>query len=374
MRVQVAAQATLTAHRSPLTNNGTNCREHMKGAEMRIWSHATSRRTLLTSGAALGLSVMAPHVSRGQSKVRLKLAMASQPTNPIGIRSMEAIKRISEETNGDVTIQLFGSGQLGAEPDVLNQVRMGAVDMFNVSTVILSTVVPQSSISGVGFAFRSYDDVWKAMDGDLGAYIRSQMGQANLVGFHRIWDFGFRQLTSASKPIKTPADLVGFKIRVPSGPLWTSLFKALGAAPTTVQIAEVYSALRTGLIDGTDLPLLTMTEFKIPEVQKCVSLTNHMWDGPWMLANKGTWERLPPSVTAVIEKHFNASALDQREDVRKYDQAWLGRGKDNGLTIVEADGKAFRAKLQAAGFYADWKQKFGADSWSTLEKYSGGGV
>jgi TRAP-type C4-dicarboxylate transport system substrate-binding protein len=99
-----------------------------------------------------------------------------------------------------------------------------------------------------------------------------------------------------------------------------------------------------------------------------------MWDGPWMLANKGTWERLPPSVTAVIEKHFNASALDQREDVRKYDQAWLGRGKDNGLTIVEADGKAFRAKLQAAGFYADWKQKFGADAWSTLEKYSGGGV
>jgi len=336
-------------------------------------SHGTSRRAILVGGASLGLSVMAPRVARA-AKVNLKLAMASQPTNPIGIRSMEAIKRISDETNGDVTIQLFASGQLGAEPDVLNQVRTGAIDMFNVSTVILSILIPQSSISGVGFAFRSYDDVWKAMDGDLGAYIRGQMTRVNLVGLQRIWDFGFRNLTSASKSIRTPADLEGFKIRVPSGPLWTSLFKALGAAPTTVQIAEVYSALRTGLIDGTDLPLLTMTEFKIPEVQKYVSLTRHMWDGPWMLANKGTWDRLGPSVTSVIEMHFNQAALDQREDVRKYDENWVARSKDLGLTVVEADSKAFRAKLQAAGFYQDWKQKFGAEAWSTLQKYSGEGV
>src|SRR6476646_6182789 len=158
---------------------------------MRTLSHGTSRRAILVGGASLGLSVMAPRVARA-AKVNLKLAMASQPTNPIGIRSMEAIKRISDETNGDVTIQLFASGQLGAEPDVLNQVRTGAIDMFNVSTVILSILIPQSSISGVGFAFRSYDDVWKAMDGDLGAYIRGQMTRVNLVGLQRIWDFGFR--------------------------------------------------------------------------------------------------------------------------------------------------------------------------------------
>jgi TRAP-type C4-dicarboxylate transport system substrate-binding protein len=200
------------------------------------------------------------------------------------------------------------------------------------------------------------------------------MGKANLVGLPKIMDFGFRHLTSTSKQIRTPADLENFKIRVPSGPLWTSLFKAFGAAPTTVQIAEVYSALRTGLIDGTDLPLLTMAEFKVPEVQKYVSLTRHMWDGPWMLANKGVWEKLPQPVTEVIVKHFNQAADDQREDVRKYDENFLAQSKNSGLTILEVDSQAFRAKLQATGFYAEWKQKFGAESWTVLEKYAGEGV
>ena len=333
-------------------------------------SSGINRRAALAGAVGLGLSVAAPRLSKGAGKVNLKLAMASQITNPIGLRSAEAIKRIQDETGGDVQIRLFANGQLGAEPDVLNQVRTGAVDMFNVSTVILSTVVPQSSISGVGFAFGSYDDVWKAMDGELGAYVRSQMGRANLVGFERIWDFGFRHLTSTSKQIRMPADLEGFKICVPSGPLWTSLFKALGAAPTTVQIAEVYSALRTGLIDGTDLPLLTMAEFKIPEVQKNLSLTRHMWDGPWMLANKQVWERLPQPLTAIIEKHFNASALDQREDVRIYDEKFLSSGKQTGLTVIDIDNGPFRAKLQASGFYAEWKERFGNQAWSVFEKYT----
>jgi tripartite ATP-independent transporter DctP family solute receptor len=333
-----------------------------------------NRRGLLKGSAALATAIFAPALARGASKINLKFAMASQLSNPIGIRSQEAIKRILEQTDGDVQIQLFPNGQLGAEPDVLKQVRMGAVDMFNVSSVILSTVVPPSSISGVGFAFKSYADVWKAMDGDLGAYVRGQMGRANLVGLPKVMDFGFRHLTSTSKQIRTPGDLENFKIRVPSGPLWTSLFKAFGAAPTTVQIAEVYSALRTGLIDGTDLPLLTMAEFKVPEVQKYVSLTRHMWDGPWTLVNKGVWEKLPGSVTEVIEMNFNQAADDQREDVRKYDENFLAQSKSSGLTVLDVDSREFRKKLQTSGFYADWKQRFGPEAWTVLEKYAGEGV
>jgi TRAP-type transport system periplasmic protein len=342
---------------------------------MRTSPGALSRRNLLARVAgSLAASIAAPAISLGAGKINLKLAMASQASNPIGIRSQEAINRVAEQTNGDVQIQLFPSGQLGAEPDVLKQVRMGAVDMFNVSSIILSTVVPQSSISGVGFAFKSYADVWKAMDGELGAYIRAQMTRANLVGLPKIMDFGFRHLTSTSKPIHTPADLENFKIRVPSGPLWTSLFKAFGAAPTTVQIAEVYSALRTGLIDGTDLPLLTMAEFKVPEVQKYVSLTRHMWDGPWTLVNKGVWDKLPRSATDVIEKNFNQAADDQREDVRKYDEKFLATSKSSGLTVLDVDSEAFRAKLHGSGFYAEWKQRFGADAWAILDKYTSVGT
>jgi tripartite ATP-independent transporter DctP family solute receptor len=332
---------------------------------------SASRRDVLIGGVALGAAVAAPLVARGAPKYKLKYAMASRVTNPVGIRTREAIKRIAEETNGEVEIQFFPNGQLGAEPDVLSQTRSGAVDLFNVSTVILSTVVPKSSISGVGFAFHSYDQVWPAMDGDLGAFIRSEILKANLVGMSAIMDFGFRHLTSNSKPIKGPADLEGFKIRVPFGPLWTSLFNALGASPTTVNIAEVYSGLRTGLIDGTDLPLLTMQDFKIPEVQKYLSLTSHMWDGPWTLANRTMWEALPVPIAQVLEKNFNKAALDQREDVRKFDAEFMAQSKKGGMVVLEVDGQPFRQKLQAAGFYTDWRSKFGEEPWSILEKYAG---
>ena len=102
------------------------------------------------------------------------------------------------------------------------------------STLILATLVPAASINGLGFIFPDYDAVWKAMDGELGAYIRSQIAKAGLVPFEKIWDNGFRQITTSTKPINTPDDLKGFKIRVPVSPLWTSLFKALEAAPAKV--------------------------------------------------------------------------------------------------------------------------------------------
>jgi len=185
-----------------------------------------------------------------------------------------------------------------------------------------------------------------------------------------VLDYGFRHMTATAKSIRTPQDLVGFKMRVPPGPLWTSLFKALGAAPTTIPIAEVYTALRTGVIDGTDLPLLTgVLDLKIHEVQKFISLTSHMWDGPWMLANKTMWDGLPKSHAAIVQKHLYQAAVEQRADVAAFDKDFTSKPHP-GLTIVKADSNAFRQKLVAAGFYTEWKAKFGPEVWALLEKYS----
>src|ERR1700730_12606369 len=185
-----------------------------------------SRRTFLQATAAPAFVGFATHARAAE--FNLKLAHNQPTTHPSHIRSAEAVERVRAETGGKVELQIFPSSQLGSDTDTRSQLRSGAVDFFFLSPIILSTLVAKASINGVAFAFPDYDTVWKTMDGPLGAFVSNEVSKANLVIVGRIWDKGFRQITTSNKPIRGPEDLKGFKIRVPVSPLWTSLFKALG--------------------------------------------------------------------------------------------------------------------------------------------------
>ena len=154
----------------------------------------------------------------------------------MNIRAREMAAAIKQETNGGFDLQIFPSSQLGSDTDTLSQIRSGGVEFFTLSGLILSTLVPAASINGMGFAFPDYDTVWKAMDGDLGAYIRAQIAKANLIAMERIWDNGFRQTTTSTKPVQTPDDFRGMKLRVPVSPLWTSMFQGFGCVARLDQL------------------------------------------------------------------------------------------------------------------------------------------
>jgi TRAP-type transport system periplasmic protein len=324
-----------------------------------------NRRTLL-AGAALPLFAIGSPRARA-AEFSLKLANNSPATHPQTIRQLEAADRIKAATNGAVEIQVFPNNQLGSDTDMLSQLRSGAIDYFMMSGLILSTLVPPASINGIGFAFNDYGTVWKAMDGRLGAYIRSEIEKRGLNVMDRIWDNGFRQITSSSHPIKEPADLKAFKIRVPVSPLWTSMFQALGAAPISINFAEVYSALQTRIAEGEENPLAIIETAKLYEVQKYVSMTDHMWDGFWMLGNRESFSGLPADAQTIVARELNRSALDERADIAKLNASVVDDLKSKGLTFVEADKPAFRDALKTAGFYADWKKKYGEEAWATLE-------
>jgi tripartite ATP-independent transporter DctP family solute receptor len=254
---------------------------------------------------------------------------------------------------------------------MLSQIRTGGIQFFTLSGLILSTLVPAASISGIGFAFPDYDAVWKAMDGDLGKFIRAEIAKANLVAMDKIWDNGFRQITSSSKPIVTADDLKGFKIRVPVSPLWTSMFKALEAAPASINFSEVYSALQTKVVDGQENPLAIISTAKLNEVQKYCSLTNHMWDGFWFLANKAAWDKLPADLREICAKHINAAGMNERTDVAALNANLQKDLAAKGMVFNAARSDTFRNKLRAGGFYAEWKAKYGNEAWALLEKQSG---
>src|SRR5215471_11183328 len=232
-------------------------------------------------------------------------------THPLNVYARKAVEAIKQETNGRFELQLFPNNQLGGDTDMFSQLRSGAMECFTLSGVnVLSTILPSAAIYGVGFAFPNYNTLWGALDGKFGDYLRTQITtKTGLVVMDKIWDNGFRQITTSTKPIVTPADLQGFKIRVPVSALWTSLFKSLGASPTSINFAEVYSALQTKVVDAQENPPAIISAAKLYEVQKYCSLTNHMWDGWWFLINRRAWQGVPRDVQEIVAKNVNAAAL-----------------------------------------------------------------
>src|SRR5215208_4602760 len=333
-----------------------------------------SRRRLLTVGstAFAGAVVGAPFIVRAQqAEFTYKYANNLPDTHPMNARAREMAQAIKAETNGRFELQIFPTSQLGSDTDTLSQVRAGGVEFFTLSGLILSTLVPAASINGIGFAFPDYATVWKAMDGELGAYVRQQIAKANLVAMDKIWDNGFRQTTSSTKPINAPDELKGFKIRVPVSPLWTSMYKAFDSAPTSINFNEVYTALQTKVVDGQENPLAIISTAKLNEVQKYCSLTNHMWDGFWFLANRRAWEKIPADMRAIVAKNINAAGVKEREDVAKLNAGLQQELAGKGLTFNQPNVTPFREKLRSAGFYAEWKGKYGDQAWELLEKSVG---
>jgi tripartite ATP-independent transporter DctP family solute receptor len=331
----------------------------------------TRRAFLQGSAAAIALPVLAalPVIAHA-AEFNFKCGHDLPATHPLHLRLVEAAQRIKAETHGRFDLQVYGNNQLGGDTDMLGQTRSGGLEMSLIPDVILGTLVPLASLNGVGFAFNDDKGAHAAMDGELGAHIRAGIGKSGLAVMENIWENGFRQLTSATRPIRTPADLQGFKVRVPVAPLWVSMFKAFGAGPTALNLNELYSALQTRIVEGQENPLTTIQTAKYYEVQKYCSITNHVWNGYWMLMNPPRWNALPPAIQEIVRRNLNLSAMDLRADVARLNPMLQQALAQKGMAINRPDPKPFRDALRKAGFYTEWRKKFGEESWALLTKYA----
>ncbi len=331
------------------------------------------RQLALGTALATGLPLFGIVRARGDApEFSYKFANDNPMSHPNTIRSQEAIDRIKAESHGRLEIALFPNNQLGGDTDMLSQLRSGALEFFTLSGGILSTLVPVSSIYGVGYAFKGYAEVWPAVDGDLGALIRAGIEKSGIYAFEKIWDNGFREISSSTHPINTPEDLRGFKIRVPVNPLYLSTFESLGASPTSINFSEVYSALQTKIVEGQENPLVNIYTAKLYEVQKYISMTRHIWDGFIMLANMRAWRRLPPELQEICTRNFNRAALEQRQDYVKADATLRAELEKNGMVFNEPDPAPFQKALAKSGFYGKWRDRYGRDAWAVLQKYATG--
>lgn len=333
--------------------------------------HVLSRKQFIAGAAA---AVALPAVLRRPAlaaQFTLKLGHDVPVEHPLTNHLVTVAGKVKTATNGDVDLQLFPNNQLGNDNHMLAQLRSGAMQMMAVGDNILAEIVPPAAIDNIGFAFKDPETAYAAVDGTVGALVRAEIEKVGLHPMAKMWELGFRQMTSSTKPINGPADLHGFKMRVPPSPISLSMFKDLGAAPMTLNAAEMYTALQTHLADGQENPLGTIEANKMYEVQKYCSMTSHMWVGYWVLTNGPAWKAIPAKLQDAVAEAFDSEAPLERADVTAFNNSLVPRLETQGITFNYPDRAPFREALVQAGFYKQWQGNLGPNLWSALEKYSG---
>ncbi len=330
-----------------------------------------TRKQFVTGAVAGGAAAIDSERARAARPIVIKFGVDLTPDHPTPTHVQAAAEEIKAATNGAVTLSVFANNQLGDDTHMLANLRSGAMQMMGIGDNILADLVPSAAIDNVGFAFRQSKTAWAAMDGDVGALVRPQIEKAGLHVMDKVWDMGFREITTSTKPINSPADLKGFKIRVPPSEMNLSIFKDLGAAPVTMNSAELYTALQTKVVDGQETPLGVIETSRWYQVQKYCSLTNHMWVGYWMAFNGAFWKGLSPEYQKVISDALNKAADAQRVANSDLNASLQSKLTSQGLTFNTPDTALFQKALRDAGYYKEWKEKFGPTLWSALERYTG---
>lgn len=330
-----------------------------------------SRKQFLIGAGATISALAAPAIASAARHYTIKLGIDLETNHPVTAHLQMVANEITATTNGEVRLQIFPNNQLGNDTHMLSEVRTGALEMMAIGDGILALLVPSCSIDNVGFAFKKAQTAWDALDGSVGDIVRNDITKAGLHPMHKIWDMGFRQVTSGVRPIENPASLKGFKIRVPPSPMNVSLFKDLGAAPTTLNAAALYSALQTKVVDGQETPLGFIESDKLYQVQKYCSITNHIWLGYWMVANDTFWQNLPKDHQKAVENAFDKVVGLERIANENNNHSIRNKLQSQGLIFNEPQQDLFVQALIKAGYYKSWKDQFGTALWSALETYTG---
>ena len=271
----------------------------------------------------------------------------------------------------EVTVHANNGGTAGSDPRVLEMLVAGEVEFATMMGPLIGAVVPAAEIQGLPFVFQSSAQAHAAVDGVLGDFLREEMKTKGIYAIPGgALENGLRQICSIRSAVRVPQDLAGYRMRVPAGRILGELFEALGATPVVVNIDALYAALREGRVDGHENPLAITDANKLHQVTAHISLTNHVWSGFNLIANRSFWNGLAESAQAAIHAAAKKHVARQRRHTVQLNRGLEVQLKRQGMHIEPVDQAPFRARL-GAGFYARWKERCGATAWKLLQEAVG---
>ncbi len=251
----------------------------------------------------------------------------------------EFARRANEKLGDTAVVKVFDSSQLGKDKDMLQKIKLGTMHM----------TLPSSTMPEIAAEYALFDLPFMVKDRDHLARIDETLFRDVLVpaaeeqGYRplAIWENGFRQITNNERPINTPADLEGLKIRTPNSSWRVEMFKTYGANPTPMSFSEVFVALQTGVIDGQENPLTNISAGKLNEVQEYLSMSGHVYSPAYPTVGVTAFEKLDPEIQEVLTTTAEEVALWAREQGAADDEKLLKELEESGMKVNQADRQAF---------------------------------
>ncbi|MDR5860061.1 TRAP transporter substrate-binding protein [Halomonas eurihalina] len=288
----------------------------------------------------LGLSALGLAVASAQVQAdKIVFAIGGTPNSLQGQTAQEFSDRLQERLGDAHQVEYYHSGQLGDERQLIQKLRAGTVDLAAISS-IMSSVSPDFALFDMPFLVKDRDHL-KRIDREIVMQDLARSAEEKGLNIVSTWENGFRHITNNERPIDTPADLEGLKIRTPQSEWRTLMFETWGANPTPMAFSEVFVGLQTGVVDGQENPLSNINGAKLQEVQGYLSLSNHVYSPIWLTAGKGGWAKLPEDVrTAIAEVAAETQdwALTKGAEL---DDSLLEAMRGEGMEINRVDRDAF---------------------------------
>ena len=289
----------------------------------------------------LGLAVLAVATGESTAATVIRMGHVGYPGSLLAVANDEFAKRVNEALKGKYEVKVFHSSQLGSDEEMLKGIKVGMLEMFQPST-IMSTVDPKFGVFEMPYLFKDRVHVKKvAEDAQVKTALFDPLPEKGL-RFLGMWENGFRVITNNVRPIMKPEDLKGIKLRVPSGVWRVKMFRAYGANPTPLAYGEVFAALQAGVMDGQENPFPQIWGGKFHEVQKYLSLTDHVYTPAYSIVAERFWKTLPPDVQQVLAKISVEVGDFARKEGARMDKD-LEEKMAKSLKINEVDKDAFVA-------------------------------
>lgn len=289
--------------------------------------------------------------------VTLKLGHIAEPENVYGQGADHFAKLVKERSKGDIDIQVFPSSQLGNQRDLVEGLGLGTVDMTLTGTAVMGNFVPEVAVFDLPFIFRDVNHAYKSLD-TVGMDLAKKGEDRGMITL-AIWENGVRHMTNNKRPIKSPEDMKGLKVRVMEQPVYIDMMKSLGASPTPMAMSELYTALQKGVIDGQENPLGHIATKKFNEVQKYLSLTGHTYASEPLLISTRAWKKLTPEQQEIIRQAAIDTRDWERQLCRDLEGKFLQQIKDAKTTEVndDVDKEAFAKATKPA--WDSYAKRFG---------------
>ncbi|MBS3669547.1 MULTISPECIES: TRAP transporter substrate-binding protein [Halomonadaceae] len=285
----------------------------------------------------------------------LQLAHNAAEGNPKWDASELFAELVEEGTNGELIVDVGGNAQYGDDMEAITQMRMGTLAFSTNSQGSTSSVVPQFSVLGLPFLFNSLPNAWEVMDGEVGDELKRLSEEKGLV-LLALWDNGIRHVSNNVRPIETPDDLEGLKIRTPPDEMTVDIFEALGANPTPMNFSELYIALEQGVVDGQENPLMNIYSSKLHEVQDYISLTGHKYESTPLLMSKMVWDTLSPEYQEVIQQAAVEAGEFNRQASLEADEALRSKMEEAGVAFNEVNPEPFIEATSSV--YDQWAEEY----------------